>query len=45
VRLTTTLIKIEEVHELNELFLFVTLPNIHRFKKITDRLSSKTFFI
>ena len=45
-RLANTLLKDEEkkVHETIR-FLLVTLPNIYRFKKITDTLSNKPFLI
>ena len=40
----TTLLNGEEMHE-KTTFLLVPLPNIHRFKKFTDRLSNKPFLI
>jgi len=46
-RLANTLLKDEEKKKVHETitFLFVTLPNIYRFKKITDTLSNKPFLI
>jgi len=38
------LLKTEKVHE-KTTFLPVTFPNIHRLKKLTDRLSNKPFLI
>jgi len=46
VHLATTLLKDKKVHE-TIMFLLVTLPNIHRFKKnfVSDGLGNKPFLI
>jgi len=40
-----TLVKDEESARDNHVFLLVTLPNIHQFKKITHTLNNKLFLI
>jgi len=42
--LANTLLRTKNVHEII-MFLLVTLPNIYRFQKITDRLSNKPFLV
>ena len=43
-RLVDTMLKDEGVHE-TITFLLLTLPNIYRFKKFTDRPSNKPFLV